>query len=354
MARGTGAASATITRSRGGYSDEQSALALCNAVSVRRGHALHDCFPGGNAQRPWSKRGQIAWLLALRLPYGPQLRFWPNGTMEFWTARTGHRHYREIIEVAEQFAVSLGVELERSWPHGPVGHGSVLDDTPVLGFVMPIPEVFARYIADEPEEVSRFFYDFPRQIRTPFGGTIKRKSDMYRRYERGEFGNKLRTWSSVEELADSDYRGTVTLRYKASAGGGGWCAYDVPLAQVAETRAQWVSEGADPKLVVANESAPDERLRVQGDVGASPQGGGLVFRYSTAKMKMRDAMKNSKHAYGAQANELLSEYLSPSSLEDVRELLALYPDAIVEFSAYEQMLGCSPGRNAVIWEVRDY
>jgi hypothetical protein len=115
---------------------------------------------------------------------------------------------------------------------------------------------------------------------------IKTKSQMYELYEAGAFGNKFRTWTSVEALAASGYNGTVTLRYASNKGGGGWCRYNTPLDEVETTVAEWIAEGADRKLVRANESAPDERLTVQGELQELPHGV-FVFRFSTFKGKIR-------------------------------------------------------------------
>lgn len=41
-------------------------------------------------------------------------------------------------------------------------------------------------------------------------------------------------------------------------------------------------------------------------------------------------------------------------MDDVEILLELYPDATIELAAYPYTLGKIPGRNTVIWEVRDY
>lgn len=43
-----------------------------------------------------------------------------------------------------------------------------------------------------------------------------------------------------------------------------------------------------------------------------------------------------------------------ASYEDVRELLKLYPNHVVEFSCCDRSVGSVPGRNTVIWEVRLY
>ncbi len=54
------------------------------------------------------------------------------------------------------------------------------------------------------------------------------------------------------------------------------------------------------------------------------------------------------------ANMLLRKHLNPNTLEDLEILLDKYPDAVVELSATETEFGTVPGRNAIIWEVRNY
>jgi len=69
---------------------------------------------------------------------------------------------------------------------------------------------------------------------------------------------------------------------------------------------------------------------------------------------MRDAMKCSSEAFNLEARMLLRLHLSPPSLDDIDGLLDMFSEHVVEFSAYECFLGDIPGRNAVIWEVREY
>lgn len=54
------------------------------------------------------------------------------------------------------------------------------------------------------------------------------------------------------------------------------------------------------------------------------------------------------------AKLLLSKHLNPNTLADLEILLDTYPDAVVELSATEKPFGTVPGRNAIIWEVRNY
>jgi hypothetical protein len=182
---------------------------------------------------------------------------------------------------------------------------------------------------------------------------IRSKRAMYRLYEQGRLGNKLNSWSSLNDFEASDYTGTVSLRY-AGAAGGGWVAYEVPREGVREMVGRWQTEGASLDAVRINESAPDSQLILQGEVAEAPYYSSIVLRFSTWRGKMRDAMRFAEHVEGVSALAILHSYLWPSSYEDIQELLGIYPGAVVEFSAYESALGCYRGRNTVIWEVRNY
>ena len=47
---------------------------------------------------------------------------------------------------------------------------------------------------------------------------ISNKKQNYELYKRGLYGNKLRTWYSLEEFIESGYNGTVSLRYSGNSG----------------------------------------------------------------------------------------------------------------------------------------
>jgi len=340
--------------------DEVAALDPINAARVAFGYKPLAHLRGGK-RNGWTRHDSVGWALVKTIPLGVRLTPGVAFNQEHLTLRvpTGldFARYDEAVTIVEKLAEAFGVELQRGPQGAPMaryGMGSV-------EYIVPLPDALRTYLGAE--RIPGWQPSDPRPAGLPprlrehnhIGPVLKRKSDMYKLYEQGAFGNKLRTWPTTDDLLASDYSGSVTLRYKGKAGGGGWCAYDLALDQVTPTIEQWVSEGADPKLITANESAPDERLVVQGDVGRNPAGGGgLVFRYSRDRVKMRTAMETATHAYGAEAVVLLDSYLSPDSLADVKELLELFPDAIVEFSAYEMNVGDKPGRNAVIWEVRNY
>lgn len=180
---------------------------------------------------------------------------------------------------------------------------------------------------------------------------VPTKTDMYELYQKGCFGNKLRTWS-LEEYLNNDFTGTVVLRY-AGTGGGGKAAYHLSRNEVPNVVAEWESEGLSRSRIKVNESAPDSLLTVQGEVMRSEEG--LSLRYSRMKAPMRKALaEQPEHARGLSAVLLLRHTLNPSSFEDIMELLDLYDGAVVEFSAFSVNLGDCRGRNALVWEVRHY
>lgn len=159
-------------------------------------------------------------------------------------------------------------------------------------------------------------------------------------------GNRPRTWVGREALAASGYGGPVSIR-TAQGSGGGKAMYRVPAAEALALTAGW---GQAPTF---NESAPDDRLVLQGE--AARMVGGLCLTYSTTPgLAMREALKNARTASGVAAHAILAAYLSPSSRDDLDALWDLYPDAVIEFSAYECCVGDQRGRNALIWEVRNY
>lgn len=166
----------------------------------------------------------------------------------------------------------------------------------------------------------------------------KSKAEFRGRYLRGEFGNKPSTWKDAGDLDRSGFTGTVTAR---SAAPGGPCHYRVPVV-TATTMSGYVY----------NESMPDEKLLVQGEVFRD--NGGLRLTYNTTPgLTMRDAMRSPKNATGLVASMILRKYLWPSSYDDVMTLLDDY-DGVVEFGAYAGAVGDCPHRNTVIWEVRNY
>ena len=181
---------------------------------------------------------------------------------------------------------------------------------------------------------------------------VNSKRENYLLMAKGVFGNKLRTWYSLDAFLwdwRKGFEGTVTIRYSGKEGGR-FCMYNVN--DIAGAIISAIVKGADEQLFIINESAPDTRLLIQGELMHNENG--YVLFYSTEKGKMRDMLKNGVHAFGLQAKMLLQKYLFPSSYDDVQELLDKFPDSVIEFSAYDTTVGDCIGRNTVIWEVRNY
>jgi len=182
---------------------------------------------------------------------------------------------------------------------------------------------------------------------------ITTKRENYRRYEAGEFGNKLRTWETVADVMASTAT-EVVMRYM-SAGGVNFPGYGTGLllARVPETVAEWRRAGADESKIRFNERAPDERLTIQGELMRDEHGWNLF--HASAQLPMRKGLAlDGRQTTGLRAMMLLRGHLSPGSFEDIMVLTDRFPDSVIEFSAYARSLGSIPRRNAVIWEVRNY
>lgn len=182
------------------------------------------------------------------------------------------------------------------------------------------------------------------------------KKQNYVHFNDGFYGNKLRTWDSYDLLRLDPSVERVVMRYKGAAGGANYEKYGqhVSLTEVETLIFKWVDQGADIRNIVFGEAAPDEYLTIQGEVVESTEHLSLYYCHDKTTMRKALASPNAKHAQGLTAKLLLQHYLSPSSHEDVKELLDLFPDHVIEFSAYSRNLGSCKGRNTIIWEVRKY
>jgi hypothetical protein len=70
---------------------------------------------------------------------------------------------------------------------------------------------------------------------------------------------------------------------------------------------------------------------------------------------MRDALAEAPEtSTGLASDLLLRSVMTPLSYEDWRLLLDRHPGHVLEVSVYEHCLGDTPGRNALVWEVRRY
>lgn len=179
---------------------------------------------------------------------------------------------------------------------------------------------------------------------------IETKTQMYREYQAGHFGNKLQTWDSLKEFKKSGYTRNIVIRYKVASSP--FCAYNVEVKALDKMLAGFVSQGADPDLFTFNELAPDYSLTMQGEVMHDHNGVNLFF--SLEKGRMRETLKKGIQISGLKALMFLRHYMNPNSFIDYEALRDIYPDSVIEFSCYDHALGNLPNRNTIFWEVRNF
>lgn len=167
---------------------------------------------------------------------------------------------------------------------------------------------------------------------------IPDKTEMYKLLLAGTFGNTARSWSSYTDLMASGYKGLVGIR--SLLPGGIFMPY-VPV------------ENAPDIVATYSEMQSDDAILLQGEVYRSVEG--LYLLASKLKTHMRPALREGgKHYWLSVAYAELSTALWPSDYDALMDLLADYPDSVVEFSAYDKAVGIIPNRNTIIWEVRNY
>lgn len=187
------------------------------------------------------------------------------------------------------------------------------------------------------------------------GEEVKRiltKKEAYQLYEAGLFGNKAITWNSYKEILKSGWKGLVCMRSKAGTARKN-VKYNLNIQDVPAVIEEWNKLGIKEEQIAFNQNMPDKYLTLQGEIMKNENG--LFLIYTKVKKPMNLALREKEeYVFGLSALKILKEYLWPSSFSDIEALLDIYSDSVIEFSAYESAVGNIPGRNAVIWEVRNY
>jgi hypothetical protein len=172
------------------------------------------------------------------------------------------------------------------------------------------------------------------------------KADYYRRWIAGEFGNRPQVWNSFTDLDQSGYKGFVNIRHRQP--GSPYFGY----ALTRTTALDWIKATGVPVAEFSfNETMPDDRLLIQGELMEDHRG--LCLAYSREPTTMRNAMRNPKQVYGLTARQLLKYYCDPYSYDWLLELLTEFPGHVVEWSTYSVLFG-TERKNTAIWEVRKY
>ncbi len=187
----------------------------------------------------------------------------------------------------------------------------------------------------------------------PWRRRVNSKRANFDLFGSGAFGNRLRQWGSYEEWVAGGCFTPVTMRYRGTSGGG-WCRYDVPLGEVSREMECWQAQGAQRERIFFNESAPNGKAILQGELVAA-EWCGYALHYSTVAAPMRDALRvEPRNHCGPGALLILKRVMSPNSYSDLRDVLDMWPGAAVELSVFSRFVGEGSRRNTIIWEVRHY
>lgn len=178
---------------------------------------------------------------------------------------------------------------------------------------------------------------------------------MYDLGRSGAIGNFLRTWYSPTEFKNSDYKGDFTLRHRTIVGHP-IRYYKMPYAafDTCVEAARILGVDCEKELIIqALENLLSAELIIQGELVRYDNK--LCFFYSFMPEALRIAMlhPSARQVYGVDAEVILRDYVPAEDVDDLKELLDLYPEHVIEFSTYSKRLGMFQ-RQTIIWEVRLY
>ncbi len=180
---------------------------------------------------------------------------------------------------------------------------------------------------------------------------ILTKRQNYELCHAGAYGNRVRQWDSIEDWAASDYEGPLALRV-ALEHGGGPKEFHVEPKMVEAWATLWnLMYGVRRDQIRLAEMANGRRI-LQGQY-ANDFTGEFLHTFETGPMPEALA-KSHAYAFGLRSKLLLQAHMTPSSYTDLEVLFEQYPDHVFEISVWASCLGDTPGRNAIIWEVRRY
>lgn len=178
---------------------------------------------------------------------------------------------------------------------------------------------------------------------------IRSKQQFFDLWRAGVLGNRPAVFESPE-VAYASGEPYIGFREVGKGGGGAWEL--VPRAAIDIVAARWRAAG---RRFMCDGAAPNDRTTLQGEVCRTVYGleGFLAVRTG---LSMRAAMQAGLLLpyRGVTVRALMTQFMDPASCDDVDALFDLYPDATIEFSCFDVDVGIIPGRNCIIWEVRDY
>ena len=181
---------------------------------------------------------------------------------------------------------------------------------------------------------------------------IVNKAQMYRHLSEGRFGNTIAQYFSIEAWKNSeDYKKFDSWGIR-SLTVGGKCFFYVPSSEVEQV----VKDNGLMGINISCMVDAVARVLMWADVCVTSAGWYLYCVRNPARGESwRVGMPSRGKTYvGLAAVSLLRSLLTPSSMSDLEAVLEKWPDHVVELSALDRCMGTTPGRNAVVWEVRYY
>ena len=179
---------------------------------------------------------------------------------------------------------------------------------------------------------------------------IRSKDVMYRTLVAGGFGNTCPVYFSVGEWLRAENGGVPLWGVRSHTSGDPRARLDVPTAVVADyCRSVFGDHGFNITPMV------DHMLAFRGEVYDAGSRGLVLFGVAGRReLKWRPAFRQYGREYtGSAAAVVLRTVMNGNSYDDLQILLEQYPGHVVEFTALEREFGTVPGRNSVVWEVRD-
>jgi hypothetical protein len=198
---------------------------------------------------------------------------------------------------------------------------------------------------------------------SPRPSAVTNKTDMTAAMVRGEFGNtvkmffSLEAWLASEERRKYDSFAIRSVRFADHP----HKRLFVPRCEVEEHVKRYFGDDVNISVTVDSIVNTQAMLRIQ-DAALPQQSGdrpGTLFVEGKAPVAPGDnwikIMRDPPQRWtGVSARVVLRHYLNHNSLVDLYQLLERYPGHVIAMSAFDRSFGTVPGRNGVIWGVRNY
>lgn len=177
---------------------------------------------------------------------------------------------------------------------------------------------------------------------------ISNKQQMYKLLLAGELGNTTPQWLSIDEWFSREVASPL-WGIRSMVPGHSELMLDVPTNEVAKAVEKF-TKGYNISPMV------DNLCVMRGNVWDS-QDSGLCLHYTpvSGMVKWRNAFEAlSYHVDKSASLAILKSYFNANSYDDLQILLVNYPGHVIEFTVLSKCAGTVPGRNVIIWEVRNY